>query len=156
MNKTLVFDMDGTLNLFYNVDGWLENLQNSNPRPYLICEPKVDIDLLNTICDRLRDKGWKVVITSWLSKNSTLDFDNEVRKAKIEWLKKVNFKYDEIHLVKYGTTKANCTRKYQGVQILVDDNEKVRKGFENGVNRFSINANQNYLNDLMSILDKDF
>ena len=147
-NKILIFDMDNTLNLFYDVEGWLDDLHNSNIRPYVICEPKVDIENLNIICDRLRQNGWRIVITSWLAKDSTKEYDNQVRKAKIEWLEKVNFKYDEIHLVKYGTTKANCTRKYKGIQILVDDNEKVRQGFENGFNRFAINANENYLDEL--------
>ena len=59
-------------------------------------------------------------------------YDDEVRLAKKEWLDKVGFDYDEIHLVKYGTTKANCTRKYGGYQILVDDNDKIREGWTLG------------------------
>ena len=30
-----------------------------------------------------------------------------------------------VHFVKYGTTKANCTRGKADFQILVDDNEKI-------------------------------
>ena len=31
MNKTLVFDMDGTIANFYGVVGWLDYLKESNP-----------------------------------------------------------------------------------------------------------------------------
>ena len=76
-------------------------------------------------------------------------YDEEVRKAKKEWLEKHNFPFDEIHLVKYGTTKANCTRKNGGFQILVDDNEKVRKGWHLGD---TINAKENIMEKLADLL----
>ena len=64
-------------------------------------------------------------------------------------MKKYNFPYDEIHLVKYGTTKANCTRKIGGYQVLVDDNKKVRDGWTLGK---TIDANKNITNDLLVLL----
>ena len=132
MNKTLVFDMDGTLADLYKVENWLEDLRSFNPRPYIVAEPMYDMDLLNALLNELKSSGWKIVVTSWLSKESTRAYDKEVRKAKREWLEKNNFPFDEIHLVKYGTTKANCTRKLGGYQILVDDNEQVRNGWNLG------------------------
>ena len=33
-NKTLVFDMDGTIANLYAVENWLEDLRSENPRPY--------------------------------------------------------------------------------------------------------------------------
>lgn len=149
MNKTLVFDMDGTLADFYGVDGWLNDLENENTRPYDIAKPFYDMIILNEILNVLRGMGWRIVITTWLAKNSTADFDRAVRKAKIEWLKKYNFEYDEIHLVKYGTTKANCTRKIGGYQILVDDNAKIRQGWTLGD---TINANENILEKLADLV----
>ena len=89
--------------------------------------------------------GWKIAVTTWLAKGATKAYDNAVRKAKIEWLEKWGFPYDEIHLVKYGTTKANCTRKHGGFQILVDDNAKVRKGWTLGA---TIDANKNIIAEL--------
>ena len=151
MNKTLVFDMDGTLANFYGVDGWLDDLQNENTRPYDIAEPLYSMEVLNAVLDILRLQGWHIAITSWLAKGSTAEFDNAVRASKIAWLKKYNFKYDEIHLVKYGTTKANCTRKNGGVQILVDDNEKVRNGWRLGD---TIDANKNIMVELIKLLEK--
>ena len=46
MTKVLVFDMDGTLANFYGVDGWLNDLQNENPRPYEIAEPLYNMEVL--------------------------------------------------------------------------------------------------------------
>lgn len=151
--KILVFDMDGTLADFYGVKGWLEYLENHNPTPYIIAEPLYDMPLLVGILEVLKHKGWKVVITSWLSKDTTKEFDVEVRQAKRQWLKQYNFPCDEIHLVKYGTTKANCTRKLGGYQILVDDNEQVRNGWALGS---TINANENIIDKLLELLVAEF
>ena len=149
MNKTLVFDMDGTIANLYGVENWLEDLRSFNPRPYIIAEPMYDMVLLNALLNELKNNGWKIVVTSWLSKESTRTYDKEVRKAKREWLEKNNFPFDEIHLVKYGTTKANCTRKLGGYQILVDDNEQVRNGWNLGS---TINANNDIITELAMLL----
>ncbi len=149
MNKTLVFDMDGTIADLYKVENWLEDLRSFNPRPYIVAKPMYDMKLLNGLLNELKASGWKVVVVSWLSKESTRAYDKEVRKAKREWLEKNNFPFDEVHLVKYGTTKANCTRKLGGYQVLVDDNEQVRKGWNLGS---TINANNDIIIDLASLL----
>lgn len=148
-NKTLVFDMDGTIADLYGVKGWLEMLRSYDATPYKVAKPMYDMGELKIILEMLKLQGWKVVVTTWLSKGSTADYDKAVRKAKIEWLKKYNFPYDEIHLVKYGTTKANCTRKIGGYQVLVDDNKKVRDGWTLGK---TIDANKNITNDLLVLL----
>ena len=149
MNKTLVFDMDGTIADLYGVDGWLKKLRNEDATPYTDATPIFNMNLLNAILDIFRAEGWKIVVTTWLSMGSTKEYDNEVRKAKIEWLKKVDFIYDEIHLVKYGTTKANCTRKIGGFQVLIDDNEKIRKGWTLGK---AINPTENLIEQLFELL----
>lgn len=125
--KILVFNMDGTIADFYNVEKWLDFLKNSDATPYKIAKPLYDMDSLNVILNLLKDKGYRIVVTSWLAKNSSKEFDKATRKAKLEWLARYDFPCDEIHLVKYGTTKANCTRKLGGYQILIDDNSTVRE-----------------------------
>ena len=149
MNKTLVFDMDGTIANFYGVVGWLDYLKESNPTPYVVAEPLYDMEKLRIILEMLKVFGWRIVVTSWLAKGSSKEFDNEVRQAKLEWLDTFNFPYDEIHLIKYGTTKANCTRKLGGLQILVDDNEKVRNGWSLGK---TINANKDIIPYLLNLI----
>lgn len=150
-NKTLVFDMDGTIADLYGVDNWLEDLRAENPRPYEIARPLYDMNALNAILDIFKLQGWKIVVTTWLAKNSSKDYDRLVREAKLAWLEKYNFPYDEIHLVKYGTTKANCTRKNGGFQVLVDDNDRVRKGWNLGA---VINANENIIEKLADLLEE--
>lgn len=147
--KILIFDMDGTIADLYGVQGWLEDLRSENPRPYEIAKPMYDMETLGYILEILKNQGWKIVVTSWLAKESTKEYDEMVRKAKREWLAKYQFPVDEIHLVKYGTTKANCTRKLGGYQILVDDNAEVRKGWTLGE---TINANENIIKKLVDLL----
>lgn len=149
MTKTLVFDMDGTIANLYGVENWLEMLRAEDPTPYIVAQPMYDMDTLKVILEMLKLQGWTIAITSWLSMGSTREYDKLVRQAKREWLERYDFPFDEIHLVAYGTTKANCTRKNGGYQILVDDNEKVRNGWNLGG---TINANENILEKLVELL----
>lgn len=149
MNKYLVFDMDGTIADLYGVDGWLYDLQHGITRPYEIAKPMYNMDTLADILNRLKEIGWVIVITTWLAMNSDNDYKERTREAKKAWLAQHNFPYDEIHLVKYGTTKADCTRKHGGYQILIDDNSKVRKGWTLGS---TIDANENILDALKALL----
>lgn len=146
--KVIVFDMDGTIADFYGVEGWLKDLESHNTRPYEMAKPLYDMNELGALLNELKEIGYIIAITTWLAAGSTKEYDDRVRKAKLEWLEKYGFPYDEIHLVKYGTTKANCTRKLGGYQILVDDNEKVRKGWKLGA---TIDANENILEMLKAL-----
>lgn len=148
-DKMLVFDMDGTIADLYGVDNWLTDLRSYSSRPYENAKPMYNMDKLNEVLSTLKSMGWKVVVTSWLAKNSHPTYDNAVRKAKLDWLEKYKFPYDEIHLVKYGTTKANCTRHHGGYQILIDDNEKVRNGWRLG---HTIDANKDIMADLKALM----
>ena len=151
MNKTLVFDMDGTIADLYGVDNWLEDLRAENPRPYINAKPLYTMEDLNTLLKIFKDNGWRIVVTTWLAKDSSKKYDTLVREAKLAWLEEYHFPYDEIHLVKYGTTKANCTRHLGGFQVLIDDNDKVRNGWTLGR---TINANENILERLLDLLEE--
>ena len=147
--KTLVFDMDGTIADLYGVKGWLKMLRAEDPTPYEKAKPMYDMVVLTAILWVLKNDGWRIAVTSWLAKDSSPEYDAKVRQAKRNWLNRYDFPYDEIHLVKYGTTKADCTRKHGGIQILVDDNEKVRDGWHLGD---TINANENIIPILSSLI----
>ncbi len=149
-NRTIVFDMDGTIADFYGVDGWLDYLKAENTTPYEVAKPLYKMDYLNALLVLLKTQGWKIVVTTWLAKGGTKEYNDRTRKAKLEWLARHNFPYDEIHLVKYGTTKANCTRKIGGYQVLVDDNENVRKGWTLG---HTINANNDITKELKKLVN---
>lgn len=86
MTNILVFDMDGTIVDLYGVENWLSDLRSENERPYVEANPIYNTIELNQVLMALKNNGWKIVITSWLSKGSTKEYDNKVRKAKKEWL----------------------------------------------------------------------
>jgi hypothetical protein len=146
--KNLVLDMDGTIVDFYGVKTWLQDIEEENARPYKIAKPLYNMRELNKVLKDLKKKGWTITVTSWLAKGSTKEYDKKVRTAKRNWLQKHNVPVDKIHLVKYGTTKANCTRKLGGYQVLVDDNERVRSGWHLG---HTIDANKNIIEELKKL-----
>lgn len=150
MNKTLVFDMDGTIANLYGVDGWLEMLRNEDTTPYAVCEPLVNMEELTSNLTKLQKKGYKVVVTTWTAKNGSKEYNKATAKVKKEWLNNYNFPYNEFHAVKYGTTKLNATRKHGGFQILFDDCDNVRKGWNGGlaINPITTNINK-YLKTLI-------
>ena len=63
---------------------------------------------------------------SWLAKNSNVEYDEKVTKAKTEWLNKhlASVKFDEINIVKYGIPKETV-----GKGILFDDEEPNRNNW---------------------------
>lgn len=151
MEKALVFDMDGTIADLYGVDGWLTDLENESVRPYVEAKPLYDMDELNDCLNKAKAKGWKIIVTTWLAKKGSKTYNKKTAQAKKTWLAKYNFPADEIHCVKYGTTKANCTRKKGGFQILIDDNKKVRDGWNLGT---TVNAKYDIMNFLKAIVEE--
>ena len=121
--RQINFDMDGTLCDFYGVEGWLDDLNNYNTRPYAIAKPLLNLSVLARYLNKLQSKGYTINIISWLSKASTADFDERVTRVKLEWLKKhlKSVKFDNITIISYGTPKHNF-----GKGILFDDETKNR------------------------------
>lgn len=117
----ICFDMDGTIADLYGVDNWLEMLINQDPTPYEKAETLVNMNILARYLNKLQRKGYSIGIISWLSKNSTKEYDEMVKAAKIKWLKKhlksVNFNFVEI--VSYGTPKSFVAESHN--DILFDD-----------------------------------
>ena len=132
MAKMICFDMDGTIADLYGVEGWLAKLRAEDASPYRDAKPLYDMDELNLVLNALANEGWEIRVISWLSKDASAEYNKAVRIAKREWLAKYNFPVDKVHLVAYGTTKANSVRKYTAQAILVDDNAKVREGWHLG------------------------
>lgn len=130
--KIICFDMDGTIADFYGVENWLEKLRRFDATPYIDAKPLWDMEALKQVLVSLISSGWEIQVISWLSKESNKQFDKEVREAKRSWLAENGFPATKVHLVKYGTTKADCIRKEKPYAILVDDNKKVRDGWHLG------------------------
>lgn len=124
MKNTIYFDMDGTIANLYGVNGWLDDLINENPRPYKDAEPLLNFRVFAKELHKVQQKGYKIGIISWLSKTGTDEYNKVVTETKEKWLKKhlPSVKFDEIHIIKYGTPKSTC-----GNGILFDDEEPNRK-----------------------------
>lgn len=127
--KAIYFDMDGTIANLYGVNGWLESLMNEDASPYAQAKPLVRLSSLARVLNRLQRCGCVIGIVSWLSKNSTKEYDKKVTEAKLEWLKNhmPSVEWNEIHIVKYGTPKETVVNNPLG--ILFDDEEQNRNNW---------------------------
>ena len=121
MMKEIWFDMDGTIANLYGVENWLEYLIASDPTPYAIAKPMVNMNSLARLLNRLQAEGYHIGIISWLSKSGTPAYNAEVAAVKMEWLNRHlrSVEWDEIHIVPYGTPKQEVCHMSNG--ILFDD-----------------------------------
>lgn len=119
MTNTIWFDLDGTLAGLYDVPNWLPMLIDSNPTPYKLAAPLVNMNKLARTLNKLQRKGYKLGIISWLSKNSTPEYDEAVTAAKLWWLHKhlTSVSWDAVNIVAYGRNKWEIC----GEGILFDD-----------------------------------
>ena len=150
MNEWIWLDMDGTIADLYGVEGWLDDLIAFRTRPYELAKDLYNtLDLLEVLLE-LKAKGYKIGIISWGSKANNLDYDREVKKVKVQWLRDrvLDMVLDEIIVTPYGVCKADTCSKY-GKGILVDDEEQNRNAWYLGD---TINANENILELLKKLL----
>ena len=121
MTKAIYFDMDGTIANFYDVENWLDYLIASDPTPYKVARPLVNMSSLARLLNRLQADGWHIGIVSWLSKDSSDIFNTQVTMAKMEWLNRhlKSVHWDEYNFLNYGTPKHERVMFADG--ILFDD-----------------------------------
>lgn len=125
------FDMDGTIANLYTVDNWLPRLRAEDASCYEEAEPMLDFRYFARLLNAVQRAGHEVGIISWGSMESSADFMQATRKAKIRWLREhlPSVFWDEIHIVKYGAPKHFNCQDNSG--ILFDDNYHVRELWEN-------------------------
>ena len=129
VTKAIYFDMDGTIADLYGVEGWLNDLESENERPYATAKPLIRMSALARVLNRLQREGYTIGIVSWLSKGGSDDYNEKVAYAKQKWLKQhlASVNFDEINIVKYGTPKSTAVNVQGG--ILFDDEERNRIGW---------------------------
>ena len=117
------FDMDGTIADLYSVEGWLPMLRAYDPTPYIEAKPLVNMNVLARLIHKAQRNGFEICIVSALAKNSTTEYDEKVKTAKIRWLKKhlKSVQFDEIRFVPYTFTKNDVN---SGSDILFDDEDR--------------------------------
>lgn len=134
--KAIYLDMDGTIVDFYGVPNWLEYLERGDVYPYKAAKPLVNLSLLARRLNFLRANGWHIGIVSWTSKCGTDEFNEAIKMAKLEWLKKhlKSVTWDEIEIVPYGFPKSKAVR-YASEGVLFDDEEPNRKEWHDNAGR---------------------
>ena len=142
-NITIYFDMDGTIADLYGVENWLNYLINEKSTPYIKAKPLCNLRVLARKLNILQQKGVKIGIISWLSKNGSEKYNEKVTKAKLNWLKKhlnsVNF--DKIIITPYGTPKEKFSDS-KTLNILFDDEKKNRENWEKKKNNIAFDEKQ--------------
>ena len=115
------FDMDGTIANLYGIEGWLQMLQNSDPTPYAVAKPLVNMARLAKALNRATRNGHEIAVVTWAAKNSTPEYFEAVKAAKLGWLKKhlPSVKWTKILVVPYGTPKRSLSEG-----ILFDDEQR--------------------------------
>lgn len=123
MKLKINFDLDGTIANLYAVEGWLKMLRGYDPSPYIQAKPMLNMSAFARLLHKAQRLGYEIVVLSWLSKNSTADYDMAVTQAKIEWLRNhlPSVEWNEIIIVPYGTPKHELSNG-----ILFDDEEHNR------------------------------
>jgi hypothetical protein len=129
MTKAIYFDMDGTIANFYGVEGWLACLETSDPTPYRVAQPLVNMNRLARLLNRLQREGWHIGIVSWLSKCGTDEFNATVTATKKAWLNQHlhSVHWDEVVIVPYGIPKHEMVQFATG--ILFDDECRNRENW---------------------------
>lgn len=131
MKKAIFWDLDGTIADLYNVPNWLDKLRAEDTSPYREAKPLFSLYDIWVRLEAMRSLGAVVGVISWGSKGASAEYNRNIRRAKIDWLKDMNLfnSLDEIHVVKYGTPKHSVVRKEKR-GVLVDDNAEVREAWE--------------------------
>ena len=123
---TINFDMDGTIADLYGVENWLDYLIAENTFPYSNAKPLLRLSALARKLNALQRNGYNLAVISWLSKSGTEEYNEAVTEVKLAWLKEhlPSVRWNEIHIVPYGTPKQNFC--YTPFDVLFDDEERNR------------------------------
>lgn len=118
------FDMDGTIADLYGVNNWLDMLIASDPTPYAVARPLVNLSQLARKLNTLQRAGYEIGIISWLSKSGTESYNEIVAETKRSWLEKhlPSVKWNCVKITKYGVNKWETCRD----GILFDDEAQNR------------------------------
>ena len=118
--------MDGTIANLYAVENWLPMIRAEDTTPYVEAEVMWNMSQLARLMNQVQKLGYKLGIISWTAKNGSASYNEAVKQAKLEWLKKhlASVNWDTIYVVSYGTPKSLVMQTEE--DILFDDEEPNR------------------------------
>ena len=152
--KRLYFDMDGTLADLYGVPDWLSMLQNHSPVPYRTADELVPLIRLECLCNELVKLGWEIGVITWLAKDASDDYNEQVISAKMDWIGDRMPYLSDFIAVPYGTPKQKVAKRCREMW-LVDDNAEVREMWDTPKQRKSIDANEDIIQALKELLKRE-
>ena len=144
---TVWFDMDGTIADLYGHEDWLKRLRNDDASIFLELKPMFYIyEAFEQIRSQLEEQNIivNIGIITWTPMEATYKFEKECESTKRDWIETLYPALDEFYAIPYGTPKQSAINTKQGLHILVDDNEEVRRVWNTKVRRRSINAKKIY------------
>lgn len=121
MSKKIFFDLDGTLYDLYNIENWLDSLQNEDATVFERGNFIGDYDEFIAIVKELMFKGYTFGVISWLPMYATPEFENECAEVKRKWVQKYLPFVEEINFQRYGTPKQNAIQTKAQTMYLIDD-----------------------------------
>ena len=152
MNKTIYFDMDGTVADLYNSTGWLAKLEDEETGAFVNLVPMVDMEELGNVCKNLQAQGWTIGVITWLPMKASEIYELECSEEKHLWISKHMPYVQEMYCQSYGTPKQHAPKQHSDRMILVDDNKEVRQMWENKRNRTTIDATKDIIAELKKLL----
>lgn len=151
MSKVIYFDLDGTLYNLYGVPNWLKMLRSEQVYAYT-CGENLFGNTFYHVINRLKEKGYSFGVITWLSKESTPEYDKRVTTAKKKWCKE-NLPFISSFAVQpYGTPKQEAIQRTSRIEILLDDNAEVCEMWTNNRRRKAYVIKDNLLLTLWGIL----
>jgi len=154
MTKAVYFDMDGTVYDLYGVPKWLDRIEAEDATVFSEGKPLVDIDALNEACLNLIVNGYKIGVITWAPMGASFEYIQAVSLVKYKWIQEYMPYVQEFFVQEYGTPKQYAINKKSQQMILIDDNKDIRERWDTAKQRKSIDANEDILKALQSLLEE--
>lgn len=149
LKTRIYFDFDGTVVDLYGMSDWKEKLENEERGLFISCQPLVDMDLLNALCNALKIYHYEFIGITWLPKNASRKYEIDCEEEKKAWAEQHFTALDKVKCLSYGVAKRHGAKK--GKSYLIDDNAEVLAQWETPIERTAIHAD-NMIEFLLELL----
>ena len=144
-------DLDGTVYDLYNVNNWEPRLRAEDPTVFEDGDFIGDYDRFISICNKLVLIGVQFGVITWLSMQSSVEYEIECTEVKRSWVKKFMPFVTEFNAQSYGTPKQNAIQKRAKIMYLLDDNKEICEMWKTEKMRKSINVNRDGLTTIEAL-----
>lgn len=151
-STTIYFDLDGTLFDLYGQEDWLKRLRAEDATVFEgNFLPTINRNDLFTVIYKLRLKGVKFGVITWLPMQATPEFEEEAAEVKKKWVYENLPFIQDVVCISYGIPKQNAIVKKSKNMFLIDDNKEVCEIWDNGKDRKAYQVKEN--NSAVDILN---